>query len=566
MSMFRTMARLELINLFGINEIRHSKNPGEKKRRTFLIFTILVLSAMLLGYSAAGAYALAGMELTDKIPMLYFLFAFLLQLALGVMKSKSFLYREKDLDMLSTLPVRGVHVIGARILRMYVEGVLVTLGLFTPAMIIYGVKSGAGAGLYLSILPEVLVLSVLPTAISAWVGIAVAFVISKCRHKVLAEVLLSLFLVIGLYLLFSVISSKDTGATSGDDKSGSVSVSQGVDGTTTEVKSITELSDEEMKARMKESMTNAMEKVESAFPPGRIMGEVLGEPDLAGLLIYAGLSLAVLGLTVPVIGGLFFRLSRRMVVVTRHREYRPEALKDQSVMTSLVKKEAARYFSTGIYVANTIMGPALAVAFSIATAFFDPEKLISSAGKEGLLVDLHFAFAIPYLIGMFFVMMSISSSSLSMEGKNWWFPKSLPLSAREVLGAKLLFNLIVLAPFYAVSELILLFTLKVSLLERLWLLIIPLVACVFSVLFGLTMNLKFPKFRWESATEVVKQSAASGLSLLGGAALILPGIGAMILPELYRNLLNLAVTILLGLACWRMYRKICSVRLEELGD
>ena len=563
MKEFRAMARLELINIFGINQIRHTKNPREKKRRNMLVFTIAIVALLLPGYATAGAYAMSTLGFADKIPMLYFLMAFFLLLGLGMIKSRSRLYREKDLDMISSLPVRGIHVIGARILRMYVEGVLITLEILLPSMVIYGIKTGAGAALYLCILPDAIVLAILPTAISAWVGILIAAVIARSRHKVLAEILITVVLALGMFLSMSLLSTKGTG-----DTNSSVASQSTEAGKTEEKigapKSEKELSEEEMKARMTETMKSALDTVEDAFPPVRTMGEVLGKPDFAGLLIYAGISLAVMLLTTLVIGSLFFRISAKMITVTRHREYQPESLRSRSVMTALVKKEASRYFSTGIYVSNTIIGPILAVAFAIATAFFDPEKIISATETNNLPFDIQISAAIPYLLGMCFVLMSISSSSLSMEGRNWWIPKSLPLSAKEVLGAKMLFNLMVLAPFYALAEIILLFTLKQSLLERLWLLLIPGVGILFSVLLGMVLNLKFPKFHWDNATEVVKQSAASGLSILGGFGLLLPGVAAMVIPAAYRNILNPGVLVIFSLVCLGLYRKICRTRLEEL--
>ena len=551
MKMFRTMARLELINIFRINEIRHSKNPQEKKRSRMLIFTIAVVAVILIGYAAGGAYALTTLWLTDKIPMLYSMLAVLLQLAMGLIKAKSMLYREKDLDMISSLPVRGIHVIGARILRMYLEGVIITLGALVPAMVIYGVRSGAGAAFYCMIPLACIVLPVLPTALSAWIGILIAAVISKSRHKVLTEIVITVVLFLGMYLCMSLISTKS-----------STEVSENKSSVSTENTADTELSEEEMKAKLCESVRSALDSMESAFPPARLLGNVLAEPDFAGLLIYAAGSLILLILTVLVIGRLFFTISGKLITVTKHREYQMESLRTQSVMMALVKKELARYTSTGVYVANTIIGPVLAVAFAVATAFVDPAKILSTAK---LPFDMDFSAMIPYLVGVFFVMVSISSSSLSMEGKNWWIPKSLPLSAKDILGSKILFNLIFLAPFYALTEIILLFTLRVSLLDRLWLLIIPGVAILYSVLLGMTLNLRFPKFRWENATEVVKQSASSGLSIVGGIVLILPGFGAMILPEMYRNLLNLAVVILIAVFCRIMYRKICRTKLERLG-
>ena len=315
---------------------------------------------------------------------------------------------------------------------------------------------------------------------------------------------------------------------------------------------------ERMKAKMSAAARDALQSLESACPPAGILGEGLQKPDFLVLLIYLLISLVFFVITVFVLGRNFFAISARLRTVSRHREYQMEALKEQSVMKALVKKEAARYFSSGIYVANTIVGPILAIGFAVALAFIDLSKPVKD------LPMVHMESALPYLLGGFFSMISISSCSISMEGKNWWIPRSLPLSTREILGAKALFNLIFLAPVYCLMEVILMFTVRVSLADRLWLLLVPLVGIPFSVLFGLFLNLKFPKLHWENATEVVKQSAASGLSLLGGFAILLPGVGAMVLPDGYRHLLNPVMILVIAGVSWLLYRKVMSFPLEKL--
>ena len=563
MKSFGIMARLELINLFGINVIRHSKNTQEKKKRRFLIAVIVIVGVMLIGYSTAGAYALTTFRLTEKIPVLYFLLTFLLQLAFGLIKAKSTLYREKDLDMIAALPVSGSSVVAARVLRMYIEGVIITLGAFLPAMITFGVNSGAGVAFYLWLLPDCLILPIIPTAISAWIGILIASVISKARHKVLAEIVIMLILVLGMYLFMSLITTRGRSEADAEGRTATSSVTQSGDEKAAG-KSLMELSEEEAKERIADAVWDAMVIIEEVVPPARFMGDLLARHKFHEQLIWAVFSMALVILTVAVIGRMFFRISRRLVTVTKHHEYRLESLKAESVITALVKKELARYTSSGVYITNTIIGPVLAVAFAIALAFFDPSQLISSAGGNGLPIEINASAGIPYLLGVFFTMMSISACSVSMEGKNWWLPRSLPLSAREILGSKLILHLIIFTPFYGLMEIILLFTLRTGFMGRLWLLIIPAVAVLFSALFGMVLNLRFPKFHWENATEVVKQSAATGLNILSAFVFIIPGAGAMFLPKQYADLLNLLFLIVLCIVCFRLYRKICRFSLEKL--
>ena len=570
MSEFRVLAKLELVNLFGLNTYRYTRDKKEKKKKKALLITLFFVGLMLMGYMLSTAYGLAYFGLADKIPMVFFLLSFMLQLGLGAFKSKSLIYREKDLDLLSGLPVRGTHVAAARMVRLYVEGLIVTTLVVLPSMILCGVDMGAGALFYVGILPAIFILPILPAAVSAWIGILFAAIISRFRHKVLAEVLLVIILVIGMFILSAAMSTNTmTGGETGNKTetviNGENDTVNGDDTDKTDKKLTKKerreqkkLEAERMKAKMSVAAEKAINSLEDGCPPARILGRALLKHDFAVILIYFLISIVTLGLTSFVIGKNFFRLSSRLRTVTRHREYHLEAMAEQSVMKALVKKEAAQYFSSGIYVSNTIVGPLLAVGMSIALAFIDLSKPVPDLPSANLEAG------IPYLLGGFFSMMSISACSVSFEGKRWWLSRSLPLSSKEILGAKAIFNLIVLTPVYVVMEVILLFVMRVNLMDRLWLLLIPLAAMPFAVLFGLILNLRFPKMHWENEVEVVKQSASSGLSLLGGFVIILPGLGAVFLPDTFRNILNLAVVLVISWLAWLMYRKICGCNLERL--
>ena len=562
---FQSLVRLELVNLFGLNTYRYTKDPKEKKKKLALLIALGFVGVVLMGYAGVTAYALADFGLADKIPMLFALLAFVLQLGLGAMKAKSLIYREKDLELLTALPIRGTQVAAARMVRLYVDGLILTTLVMLPSMILCGIYTDAGALFYVGILPALLILPILPVAISAWVGILFAAIISRFRHKVLAEVILVVIMMVGMFAV-AAATSTNTMTVGTDSKVSSA------ESTETAEKTTEKLSEEEkekqkeeqrrqenerMKAKMSAAARDALQSLESSFPPARILGEGLQKPDIMVLLIYLLISLSIFGVTVFIIGRNFFSISEKLRTVTRHREYQLEHLAEQSVMKALVKKEAAGYFSSGIYVANTIVGPVLAIGISVAMAFIDLSKPFADMPM------IHADAILPYLVGGFFSMMSISSCSISMEGKNWWIPRSLPISTKEILGAKALFNMIFLAPVYGLMEVILLFTVRANLADRLWLILIPLAGIPFAVLFGLFLNLKFPKFHWENATEVVKQSAASGLSLLGGFVMILPGMGAMLLPEGYRHILNPVVLLLIAGLTWLLYRKVMNYPLED---
>ena len=73
MKQFRMLARLELINIFGLNEFKYMKDPQGRKRKGLLLFIFGMLGLMLIGYSVAGAVGLKELGLTDKIPFMSFI-------------------------------------------------------------------------------------------------------------------------------------------------------------------------------------------------------------------------------------------------------------------------------------------------------------------------------------------------------------------------------------------------------------------------------------------------------------------------------------------------------------
>ncbi len=537
-----TLSKYELVNFLGINELRKVKNPTAKKQKGFIFGMLIFLYICLAGYTAGQAIMLAVLGTAEYIPILFFLSAFAMNLVVGIYRAKSTIYRESDLELVSAFPLSGVDLAASRVFRLYFDNMIVGLAVIIPAFLVYGIMTGCGAVFYISILIVCIISPILPTAIASWIGIFFAAVIARNRHKVLTEVVLVLIIVLGSFAFSGVISAK-TGLTTG------ISVSEKKE------------MDEQMKLEMAAMIGEKMVSLEKAFPLVKPLSAVLQKGGLSGILIYALISLAVMVPTVIVIGKNFFSISKRLFVTKNHKEYRIEELKKQSVLTALIKKEAARYFSSGIYVSNTIIGPVMAVALTVALGFIDLNKIVASAGK--LPVELNVYNSIPFLIALIYCMMTISASSVSMEGKNWWIMRTLPISAKEILGAKLLFNMIFIAPFYIVSEIIMLFTVNAGFLERIWLILIPGLTIVFSILFGLFLNLKFPKFDWGNEVEVVKQSAAVGLSLVGTLPVLIACMESMILTGTGLVLLNAGFSLALVILSLLLYCSILRTKLKE---
>ena len=532
-----TFTKLELLNLFGRNVYKHVKDPSEKKRKTLLGVTLLFVALVLGGYLASGAYALTILGAGDKVPMLYSLLSCIFILMFGAFKAKSNLYREKDLAFLASLPVKSLPIVTARLIRSCAENALLNALLILPAFLICGILGKLGIAFFLNLALTLLILPILPTALTAWFGILISALTAHNRHKVLTETALSLIIGVGAMILPFIFLPHGS--------SGDLQIIFSGNASSTEVTKELSL-----------QVANVFETFENSFPVVRHWGSLFLGENLGGLLLYGLTSLILVFLTALVIGKNFFAISARLFPQTEHREFHMTEIQSKTILTALIQKEARRYFSCGIYVTNTIFGPVLGVIFAVSLGFFDPMTLFS--GAENLPVELNPQAGIPFILGMIFSLMTLTASSVSMEGKNWWILQSLPVSIRDVMHAKLLFNFLFIAPFYVLSEIILLFTVQADPLERLWLLLVPAAAILFSVTFGLFVNKKLPKFQWESATEVVKQSAATGISMLSLFVILLPGMGAMLLKGNLIHLVTLGFIAVICAATLLIYRKVIA--------
>ncbi|MBR5712711.1 MAG: hypothetical protein IKX54_03865 [Lachnospiraceae bacterium] len=538
MKRFWIITKLELLNVLGINVYRNTRDPRVRRKQKVMYIVFAVLALILTGYLAGYSFLLSDLGIKERIPTLLTAIASVVFLAVGTWRARGVIFREKDLGFCSALPVTGRQVVGARMLRLYIGNVLIGLFMLVPGLVLCGVTSHAGPLYYVGIPLVCLVMPMLPTVLAAWVGIVVSAIVARNRHKVLTEVILAVVVVTGVFVLSGLLSAK-------------VSPVPGE-----------KLSNREMSEKIVKLLDGALGSAENAIPPLRTASSLVRGGKCAGILLWGVISAGAALFSVFVLGRFFFGIARNLYDVQVHREFRLETMKRNNILTALVKKECSRYFSCGIYVANTILGAVISVVLAVCLGFVDIDSLVK--GADVLPVAIQPKAAIPYIIAILFLIGNVAASSVSIEGKNWWIMLSLPVRAKDVLRAKLLFSLILFAPFYLVTEIILLFTVRATVLERLWIVVIPAVLITFSAVLGLWLNTRFAKFEWDTPTEVVKQSAAVGFSMLILFAAILPCGGAMVVPDAFRDIFNLCVVIAVSVVSVFTFRAIQAVRLERL--
>ena len=106
---------------------------------------------------------------------------------------------------------------------------------------------------------------------------------------------------------------------------------------------------------------------------------------------------------------------------------------------------------------------------------------------------------LPLILGALIMMTCTTSVSLSLEGKNLWILKSLPITKEEIYKGKMLFNLLLQIPTALISSALLAVRFRVTGMTLITLFVYPMAAAFAG-----------------TETTVVKQSAASFFALIFG--------------------------------------------------
>lgn len=521
MLMYREISlllKLELCNFWGINVLRHNKDRKEQRKGIAMAVLLAVVVLVLGGYVGGLCYGLIYLGIGEVIPAYLMMLGSIITLMFGIFKTGGTIFRKQGYEVLSSLPLSKWAVVISRFLRLYIENLLCMLVVLLPGVVLYGIFLKPGIGFYLMSVLCLFVTPLLPVAVSAAIGALVTGIASRMKNKAVAEAGLMMIVVVGIMLFGAGLADKEDQFTM------------------------------ELLKNMADQITQLIGMV---YPPALWLGQAMIQGNVLTVLGVGAAFLAVFGVVIAVVAVNFHEICRRLYSTSAKHNYQAEHLQRNALMKAMVLREAKHYFSSGIYVSNTIIGPVMAVVLSVGLFFFDLDNMAGT-----LPVAINVRGAIPFAIGAVFSMMSATCVSISMEGKTVWILQSLPLSKKTILDAKILFQLCLEAPFYFVAVLLGSIALKADVVEVLWLILIPAVLLVFTAVFGITVNLWLPKMNWESETAVVKQSAATVVGGLGGMVFaVLSAAGILLIPESYYNLAVSIFCALFILAAAALYTK-----------
>ena len=479
--MVKTLLKKQLMEIFRSYFYDTRRNRARSKASTaayFLLYALLMFG-FLGGMFFSMGTSLCAPLLEAGAGWLYFVIFSLIAVLLGIFGSVfstyTGLYLAKDNDLLFSLPIPPHAIMFARLLGVYLMGLLYSAIVIVPGVAVYLTTAPFSLGALLGSLLLIVLISFFVLALSCLLGWVVAKVSLRLKNKSVVTVLISLaFIALYYFGYFKAMNW------------------------------------------VQELVANAAlygERVRHAAPALYRIGSVGTGDTLSALLCTAAVAL-LLALVWLLLSRSFFAVATASAPNgTVKKEI--GALRQRSADAALLGKELARLGSSANYMLNCALGTVLlplAGLFLLIKGRPILETLQGVfGGMEGAVTVLLVA-----ALCMLASMIDTAVSSVSLEGKSIWIPRSLPVAPWQVLRAKLKVQLLLAAPALLFASLCALIALKPSPFEGLMLLITPQCFALFFALLGLLLDLRRGNLNWTSELVPIKQSLNVVCVLCGG--------------------------------------------------
>lgn len=457
------------------------KNKSRSKAGTaaYLVLFLGIMVGLLggmftyLSLSICGALTAAGMD------WLYFALMGMLAVLLGVFGSVfntySSLYLSKDNDLLLSLPIPVNVIMASRLLSVYLMGLMYSLVVILPAVIVYWVTVSVSAGAIFGCLLLMLLISVFVLTLSCALGWVVAKISLKLKNKSFITVVVSLAFIGGYYFFYF-----------------------------------------KAQTLIQDLLANAAaygEKIKGTAYPLYLFGSV-GAGDAFAMAVVSAVILALFSLMWALISRSFLKIATSSGR-TAKKVYKETAMKQKSIAAALLAKEFGRFTSSPNYMLNCGLGILLLPIGGVmllwqggAVISVLNEVFGERAGCTPVLLCA--------MVCMLASMNDMAAPSVSLEGKSLWLMQSLPVTPWQVLRAKLGVQLLLTGIPALFCTACTAFIYPYTPLELLSAVLVPMSYVLLSALFGLFLGLKMPNLNWTSEITPIKQSAPVTIALFSG--------------------------------------------------
>ena len=469
------LIKIELLNLFGNNNFARKKSG----KKAISVFTFIAPAGVMLYISVLYSFLLMDSLPVGSqyiMPVLMTILSFIVLLSLSFYNATGHLFGFKDFDLLMSLPISKISVMVSKLVAFLLMDYFFALFLVMPYIIVYGIKMAQPFLYYLFGIIAFVFLPLIPMAIASILALVINSVTGNFRYKALLRNILTL-LMVGIIMFGSM----------------------------------------QMQNLLLMDMTSAaalMNNIKIYAIPIYYFIQALINLDVWSLILFILISTVVFVLFLLLFTKMFTKVNIKLNKGYKVKNFHLKSEGSSTRLVAMFKLQVKRYFGSTVYLVNTIVGPLMLIVFIIIGALSGVDEIklyLSAFDQNGMLMPL-LTVAILFISSM----CVITACSISLEGKNIDMLKSFPIPISEIFIAKILVQVIMNGLICILTIILGFLIYDISLSNALILIIVSIIGSVLYAVFGLVINLLFPKMNWDSETIPVKQSMSVIVAMFGG--------------------------------------------------
>ena len=463
-------------SMFAIGQ--YKKKKSKALYAGFGAFAIIMFAVSFI-YAYSMGLVLKMYDSIELLPSIFVALTSIVVLFTSIFKVKGTLFGFKDYDMVMSLPVSNSKIVASRLILLYSINEVFVFIIMIPVMIAYGILVQPGVVFYIFSISMLLFIPLIPIVIASFLGTVVTYLSMRFRYSNVLYIVFTFLLLLTMITLPLFL---------GDS--------------------------EEVLAQLSHMIASQINRI---YPLARLYSKAVSDGNIIALLIFVAVSVLVFLIFAFAVGKVFKRINT-VIMTGRHKaNYKLGELKSSSPIKALYRKDLKRYFSSAVYVMNTGFGVVIMVLGAIALPFVDVSAVTAelNINAAGTIQDI-----LPLFITFCIATSCTTMASISIEGRNLWIVKSLPVSAVMIFTSKILVNLTILTPVFF-SAILMGITMRIPFVNWLLILMATVSCSVFMSLLGLVLNLSFPNLSWTNETVIVKQGTAAMISVFSGIGIVI---------------------------------------------
>ncbi|MGG7097639.1 hypothetical protein [Clostridium sardiniense] len=482
-----TLLKYDLINSYQLNSILNRED--KKKFYKTLAFIILMIIAIgsfgvtVFMYFNFMVDPLKSMNMLDIIVAQGFIMSVFIIFGTSIYKAPGLIFGIKDYDMLISLPIKPWIILSVKLINLILVNYAFMAISLIPALVAYFINTKVTFIMILNAVIMYLFIPLIPIAIASIFGFIFTYISSKVRRKNIFSIISAFIVVPGILLLSSNMES--------------------------------------IISYITKNATNVNELLNKIYPPVKYYIDGIVNMNFAGVLKFSAISVGIFILFVILLNKVFVKINSNLLESYKKNNFKMKELKEYGVVRTLFNKEVIRYISKPIVILNTSIGMFLYLIMAIGILFVGD-------GFIGMIFEINTTKELIPLVlivttSLFVALSNTTSSSISLEGENFWILKSLPIETIDIFKSKIYLNLAIIIVPILIGTPILILALNLTIMESIWLFVIPILVSFYISQMGLIVNLIFPMMIWTSEVVVVKRSISVIIAILiGGLSIATP--------------------------------------------